>query len=188
LSDVEVTRDSNRTVCVGRLHPTKGQDVLLRAIARLKDRFPDTFFEFIGDGPCREDCERIANELGIADRCSFLGRLPHDEVLRRMASAAVSVVPSRSECFGLVNIESLAMGTPVIASNVGGIGEIFEDGEEGFLVPPDDPEQLADRLARVLSDPGLRQTMSEKAHLRFKYFEQDKLVHEQVDWLESLST
>ncbi|WP_442508732.1 glycosyltransferase family 4 protein [Novipirellula sp. SH528] len=188
LKDLELTHDVNRTICVGRLHPTKGQDVLLKAIARLKEDFPNTIFEFVGDGPCREECERIAEELGISERCRFLGRLPHDEVLRRMAAASVSIVPSRSECFGLVNIESMAMGTPVIASNVGGIGEIFNDGEEGFLVPPDDPTSLALRLAEVLGNPQLRHMMSGKAQLRFQDFEQNNVVSRQVDWIETLNS
>lgn len=186
LKDVASTHDANRTICVGRLHPTKGQDVLLKAIARLKDQFPNAIFEFVGDGPCREDCERIAEELAISDRCRFSGRLPHDEVLRRMALASVSVVPSRSECFGLVNIESMAMGTPVVASNVGGISEIFSDGIEGFLVPPDDPVLLADRLADILANPELRSTMSGKAMRRFQDFEQQNVVGHQVDWIEGL--
>ena len=188
LEDLELSHDVNRTICVGRLHPTKGQDVLLKAIARLKDDFPNTVFEFVGDGPCREECERIAEELGISERCRFLGRLPHDEVLRRMAAASISIVPSRSECFGLVNIESMAMGTPVIASNVGGIGEIFKDGEEGFLVPPDDPTSLANRMAEVLGNPQLWHTMSDKAQLRFQDFEQNNVVSHQVDWIETLNS
>ncbi len=184
---LKTTYQDDRTICVGRLHPTKGQDVLLQAIARLKDRFPNSVFEFVGDGPCKAECEKLAADLGIADRCRFVGRLSHDEVLRRMAASSVSVVPSRSECFGLVNIESLAMGTPVIASDVGGIGEIFEDGEQGFLVPPDDPAVLADRLADLLGDPVLRNEMSNKALERFQDFEQSHVIAEQVDWLESIS-
>ena len=187
LLDVETTHENDRTICVGRLHPTKGQDVLLKAIVQLKDRFPNTVFEFVGDGPCKADCEKLAADLGIADRCRFVGRLSHDEVLRRMAASSISVVPSRSECFGLVNIESMAMGTPLVASDVGGIGEIFDNGEEGFLVPPDDPNSLADRLAELMGDPVLRDAMSHKALRRFQYFEQGNLVSEQVDWLESLA-
>lgn len=180
-------RNEHRAVCVGRLHPTKGQDVLLRSIALLQDRFPETVFEFVGDGPCLEQCEELARELGIAERCDFVGRLPHDKVLCRMGSAAVSVVPSRSECFGLVNIESLAMGTPVVASDVGGIGEIVDDGVEGYLVPPDDPETLADRLGKILGDRELQSRMSENALLRFQEFEQHNVIDDQVDWLESIT-
>jgi glycosyltransferase involved in cell wall biosynthesis len=186
VASIARNKDARRTICVGRLHPTKGQDVLIRAIARLKDRFPDARFEFVGDGPCMDDCVKLAEELEIADRCRFTGRLTHDEVLRRLATSSVSVVPSRSECFGLVNIESLAVGTPVVASHVGGISEIVNDGEEGFLVPPDDPVSLAERLGELLGDPELRAEMTDKALQRFQYFAQQRLIGEQVDWLESL--
>jgi glycosyltransferase involved in cell wall biosynthesis len=184
--DLTTTVEANRTICVGRLDRTKGQDVLLNAISKLKDRFPNTVFEFVGEGPIRAECERLAEELGISDRCRFVGRLPHNEVLQRMAESAVSVVPSRSECFGLVNIESLATGTPLVASDVGGIGEIFDDGEQGYLVPPDNPELLADRIAALLADPVLRGEMSHKALQRFEEFEQNRVIGRQVDWLESL--
>ncbi len=186
LPDYPTNVAQDRTICVGRLHAGKGQDVLLKAIVQLKDRFPDTVFEFVGDGPCRAEYEKLAADLGIADRCRFVGRLSLDEVLRRMGASLISVVPSRSECFGLVNIESMAMGTPVIASNVGGIGEIFDDGVEGFLVPPDDPASLADRIARLLGDPALRDEMSRKALQRFQKFERGKVISSQVDWFESL--
>jgi glycosyltransferase involved in cell wall biosynthesis len=153
----------------------------------LKDRFPNTVFEFVGDGPSKEDYEELASKLGIADRCRFVGRMPHDEVLRRVGSSFVAVVPSRSECFGLVNIEALAMGTPVVASDVGGISEIFNDGDEGYLVPPDDPDTLANRLAAIMGDPALRDRMSQKALQRFQLFEQQHLIGDQVDWFESLT-
>ncbi len=188
LNGSECRRDENRVVCVGRLHPFKGQDVLLKSIAKIKDRCPHATFEFVGDGPFRAECEQLAAKLGIADRCDFLGRVPHDQVLLRMGSASVAVVPSRFECFGLVNIESLAMGTPVVASDVGGIGEIFKDGEEGFLVPADDPDALAERLAKLLNDAELRKRMSEKAIERFQKFEQSNVIGDQVDWFESITT
>ena len=178
-------RDPHRAVCVGRLHPTKGQDVLLQSIGLLKDEFPQVTFEFVGDGPCLQQCRELAAELKIADRCDFAGRMPHEQVLERMGTAAVSVVPSRSECFGLVNIESLAMGTPVVASDVGGIGEVVQDGQQGYLVPPDDPQALADGLRRILGDVNLRIEMSEKALARFQDFEQSNVIGRQVDWLES---
>lgn len=186
LGDQPIEVQPYRTICVGRLHPTKGQDVLLSAIPHLAKEFPEAVFEFVGDGPCRADCEQLATDLGIDDHVQFSGRVPHDEVMRRMAAATVSVVPSRSECFGLVNIESLATGTPVVASDVGGIGEIFDDGVEGYLVPSEDPQALADRLSAILGDHNLRARMSESALRRFEKFEQGRLIAQQVEWFESL--
>lgn len=178
----------NKLVCVGRMHPTKGQDTLIRAVAILKHLLPDITIEFIGDGPFKERCQQLAHDLGVGDVCIFEGDIRHDEVLERMALATASVVPSRSEGFGLVNIESLAVGTPVVASRVGGIVEVIRDGVDGFLVPPDDPDALAEKLHLLLSNPQLRSTMSRNARERFlTTFEQSKVVKEHADWFETVS-
>ena len=176
----------SKLVCVGRLHPTKGQDTLIRAAAILKRLRPDIAIEFIGDGPFKERCLQLAHDLGVEDACIFEGDIRHDEVLKRMALATATVVPSRSEAFGLVNIESLAVGTPVVASRVGGIVEVIRDGVDGFLVPPDNHEILAEKLLLLLSNPHLRRTMSRNARERFlTTFEQSKVIKEQADWLET---
>lgn len=104
-----------------------------------------------------------------------------------MATASVCVVPSRSEAFGRVNIEAMAAGTPVVASGVGGIPEIVRDGQDGFLVPPDNPQALADKLRLILSDPALRAAMGQSARQRFlDCFEQQANVARQADWFEAL--
>jgi glycosyltransferase involved in cell wall biosynthesis len=176
-----------RVICVGRLHPSKGQDVLIRAAALLKARVPELRVDFVGDGPSRPDCLQLSRELGVQDICTFPGTLPHGEVLARMAGAAVTAVPSRAEAFGYVNLESLAVGTPVVASAVDGIVDLFHDGEEGYLVPPDDPATLADRLATLLTDRELRTAMSEKARKRASRFELSKVIREQADWLDEIA-
>lgn len=183
----KATKNPHQVVCVGRLHRSKGQDVLIRALAYLREPFPEVTVELVGNGPTRESCKQLAQDLGVADRCRFVGSVPHREVLRKMAKAAVTVVPSRSEAFGLVNIESLAVGTPVIASRVGGISEIVRDGVDGFLVPPDDPAALAEKLGALLSNAELRRQMGLHAREGFlSRFEQRRAVAEQADWLESL--
>lgn len=174
-------------VCVGRLHPSKGQDVLLASAAILHERIPKLSVEFIGSGPWMEELRSLADRLGVSAFCRFSDSLPHEEVLNRMASAVATIVPSRSEAFGLVNIESMSVGTPVVASAVGGIPELIEDGHEGFLVPADDPQALADRAFRLLTDPNLRQAMGRNARARFlRTFEQNNSIAEQVTWFEKL--
>ncbi len=178
----------NKLVCVGRLFPSKGQDVLIRALALLQQRFPGVQAEFVGQGPALGALSELAGALGVKERCVFSGQVPHEQVLRKMAGATVTVVPSRSEAFGLVNIESLAVGTPVVGSAVGGILEIIRDGQDGFLVPPENPEALAGKLAVVLGSPELRRQMSLNARQRFlSCFEQGCLVREQADWQETLA-
>lgn len=189
LSHIDATAPPipGRLVCVGRLYPSKGQDVLLRALAILKSQFPIAHLELIGQGPSQEEYQRLARELGVADRCHFVGHLTHREVLQRMSRAIATVVPSRSEAFGLVNLESLALGIPVVASKVGGIPEIVRDGTDGFLVPPDNPETLAERLGALIGTPALRKKMRLNARQQFLCrFEQRRAVLAQADWFESI--
>lgn len=186
LRDPEVA--AYRVACVGRMDFSKGQDVLLRAIARVKNTVPEVEVQFVGGGPSQAAYQKLATELGIAERCQFIGGVPHEEVFKRMAASAVTVVPSRSEAFGWVNTESMAVGTPVIASAVGGIVEIIRDGVDGFLVPPDDADALADRLEQLLTDPELREKMGTSARARFlAEFERQGMIERQVAWLEAIT-
>jgi len=174
-------------LCPGRLHESKGQDVLIRALALLKASGVRAQVVFAGDGPMRSGCVALARELGVEDLCAFRGAVPWRELLTMMAEAAVTVVPSRSEAFGFVNIESMSSGTPVVASAVGGIPEIVRDGSDGFLVPPGDAATLAQKLRILLEDPTLRMTMGRSARQRFlDSFEQKRCVAAQSDWLEAV--
>lgn len=174
----------NGIVCVGRLDPSKGQDVLLRALARIGGSISVTL---IGNGAMEATCRELATEIKEEIPVEFIESVPHDEVLARMAQADLVVSPSRSEAFGLVNVEALAVGTPVVASRVGGIPEIVRDGVDGLLVPPDDPQALAAALQRLLDDPGLRATMGQNARQRFlSTFERSAVVGQQADWLERI--
>jgi glycosyltransferase involved in cell wall biosynthesis len=187
LSEKATALDHDRIVCVGRLHPVKGQDVLLHALSRLRDKHPNVNVVFVGGGGLKEEYHSLAARLGVLDRCQFIGTQPGPEVLRELATAMISVVPSRSEAFGVVNIESMAVGTPVVASRVGGISEIIRDGVDGFLVPPDDVDALADRLSRVLSDAPLRSELGRNARRRFlERYEREAALACQTDWIESM--
>jgi glycosyltransferase involved in cell wall biosynthesis len=189
-SILQLQRNANKFVCVGRLSPSKGQDVLLKAAALLSSLTPLEFYvEFLGDGPSRPELERIAHGLGMETRCIFRGSVSHDEVLRTMASAVATVVPSRSEAFGVVNIESLAVGTPVIASSVGGIPEIVRDKIDGFLFLHNDSKKLAEKLHLLLSKSNLRAAMRRNARERFlDCFERQKVVGQQAAWLQQTIT
>lgn len=183
----QARRVGTEFVCPGRFHPSKGQDVLIRAVAMLKDQFPDVCVEFLGDGPARGVCEQLAQRLGIQECCRFVGSVSHAQVLACMAGALATVVPSRSEAFGLVNIESMSVGTPVVASKVGGIPEIIRDGVDGFLVPPEDPQALAEKLGLLLANPELADGMGTAARKRFlDCFEQRGAVARLADWLEEV--
>jgi glycosyltransferase involved in cell wall biosynthesis len=178
---------TNKIICAGRLDFSKGQDVLIRAMRLLPPSLQEVAVEFVGDGMARDSYMKLAEELGVAGKCIFCGPVSNQEVYERMASAAVTIVPSRAEAFGLVNIESMAVGTPVIASRVGGIPEIIRDGIDGFLISPDDPPELASRLENILSNRTLRDQMGNNARQRFlEKFEISRVIGETVNWLESL--
>jgi glycosyltransferase involved in cell wall biosynthesis len=178
----------NRLICVGRFFPSKGQDILIRALPILQKTVPEIHVEFIGAGPEKNSLEKLATSLGVSANCTFIEQVDHGEVLRRMGRAVATVVPSRHEAFGLVNIESLAVGTPVIASRVGGIVEIIRDGIDGFLVPPDNVEVLARKLLALISNPHLRHEMHCNARQRFlSAFELQGAISEQANWFESIA-
>ena len=174
----------SRIACVGRFSPSKGQEMLVRALASLNAGL-DWRVVLIGDGPTRPAVEKLAVDLGIAGRCTFLGACDHRKVLAEMTSAAVSVVPSRAEAFGFVGLESMALGLPVVASKTGGLAEVIRDQVDGFLVPPGDAQGFSDKLELLLGDPCLRKKMGASARERFlSNFEQSRVIPQQVNWIE----
>jgi glycosyltransferase involved in cell wall biosynthesis len=140
-------------VCIGRLADKKGVDVLVDALARVAGLRA----EVIGDGPDRRALEERARQVGVADRVHFAGRQPKGEVLRALARAEAVVIPSKVGAGGdmegtpVVLCEAMAAGVPVVASDLGGLGECIVDGKTGLLVPPDDVGALAAALRRVAS-------------------------------------
>jgi len=140
-------------LCVGTLHRAKGQDILVRAMARLKTALPELRCVFFGEGPAAAELRQLAAELEIADQCYFAGNRPRLEVLQAMQQAAVVVCPSRSEAFGYVVLEAMALGRPLVAAAAGGIPEIVRAGLDGKLFPAGDDQALAVALHHVLSNP-----------------------------------
>lgn len=158
--------DTPRIVGVGRLVHLKGFDVLLEAVARLPASRNATVY-IIGDGPERSALQRSAHELGLGDRVVFLGQ--RDNPWAYIARATVMVVPSRVEAAPNVIGEALALSVPIIATRCSeGVVEYLGDGHYGVLVRPDDPEQLAAAIDRLLRDPGetarLRRAMQSRQH------------------------
>lgn len=142
-----------RLVYVGRLADKKGVDVLVEALARLDGAHLDV----IGDGPDRAALEAQARRLGVEDRVRFLGKLPRADVLSALATAHLVVIPSRVGAGGdmdgtpVVLCEAMAAGVPVVASDLGGLGECIDDGVDGLLVPPGDVDALAAVLSQALT-------------------------------------
>jgi len=138
--------------CVGGLAPHKGQAVLLRAIGRLPGGGPGPTLVFVGEGPDRPGLEAEASVLGGGARILFTGE--RADARHLLPAFDVAVVPSiEREGFGLAALEAMDAGVPVVASRVGGLPEVVQDGRTGLLVPPGDPAALAAAIARLLARP-----------------------------------
>lgn len=152
-------RDTPIILMVAVFRRGKGHDVLVQAFRDALASQPAARLVFAGDGPLRSEFEGLAGDLGAS--CKFLGER-HD-VNRLMQAADVLVLPSESEALPTVLLEAAAAGCPAIATNVGGVSEIIEDGVTGRLVPPRDRVALAAALSRLIADAGLRRDMGAAA-------------------------
>jgi glycosyltransferase involved in cell wall biosynthesis len=160
-------------VFLGRMEKRKGTIDLLHAIPDVLQQVPHARFVFIGsDRPhCPGNLTHVeyfrANfSPSLRDRVSFAGRLADDEVDRRLQSADLFVAPSLYESFGLIFLEAMRWGTPVIGTDAGGIPEIITDGETGLLVPPGNPQALAARIIDLLRDAPRRLAMGRAGRRR----------------------
>jgi glycosyltransferase involved in cell wall biosynthesis len=180
---------------VGRLVTFKGLDYLLDAVAMLNGRMQPQELSsnanrsraivprlpvrliLAGDGPHRAALQERANRLGLGGRVQFLGGVPHAEVPRLNAISDAFVVPSTDhETFCIAACEAMGCGRPVIATRVGGLPEVVRDGETGFLVPPGDAVALAERIAMLIGDAGLRRRMGVAARARAAMFTWDRVI------------
>jgi glycosyltransferase involved in cell wall biosynthesis len=148
-------RSRNRILSVGAIRPVKGLDILLRALRLLADRGCQINLRVIGEaywGVYRQEevrMKKLMSELNLSAMVEFVGKRPLSELVGEMQRSAALVLPSRAESLGMVLVEALACGTPVIATRCGGPEDIVND-QVGVLVPPEDPEALAQGIAHVL--------------------------------------
>lgn len=143
-------------VFAGRLTRQKALHVALDALSHV----PGAALTVIGDGPERDRLERHAREAGLNGRVRFAGSLPREEVLDALAGAEAAVLSSDWENFPHAAVEALSVGTPLVATAVGGVGEIVIDGVNGLLVPPGSPEAFGHALERLLGSPELLARLS----------------------------
>ena len=161
---------------VGRIEPLKGVEVLMRAIALMRRRgvaceIPH-YLAIIGGEPNSNEkkitaemarLKRLCGELNICEMTLFLGKRNQDILPYYYSAAELLVMPSLYESFGLVALESMACGTPVIASRVGGLAYLVKDGINGYTVPDGDIESLCAQITALLRDPELRETLGQQA-------------------------
>src|SRR6185503_11144950 len=156
-------------VCVGRLAPTKGFDLAVRALGELKKRGVTPRLVFVGDGPERPRLDALAREGGVTGQIEYLGWLAQTELLPLYRRAWLLVAPSRVLANGHrdgipnVIVEALAMGLPCVGTRTAGLEEAVTPGVTGELAPPEDPVQLAHELGKLLADPAAIDRMSANA-------------------------
>jgi glycosyltransferase involved in cell wall biosynthesis len=161
-------------ISVGRLAPEKNWDTLLRAFAKVHGEHPSVRLVLIGDGTARPGLEALASELEIMDRVTFTGALPFEQIPRYLKAADAFAFASVTETQGLVTIEAMAAGLPVVAVDGPGTRDIVEHGKQGFLVE-NDPEALAKGLSKLLSDPQRIKRLSNSALKKAKTFDVNQL-------------
>jgi glycosyltransferase involved in cell wall biosynthesis len=157
---------------VGNLEPRKQVDVLLRAMAEVHAEFPQALLLIVGSGESAgvQDqtarLTRLTRELALEEVVQFVGRVADEQLLGYYALADVFALPSSSEAQGIVALEAMATGLPVVGSAVGGLLATIDDGQTGFLVPPGEESPLADALLEVLGHPERRDAMGQAARTR----------------------
>lgn len=160
---------------IGRMTAVKRTEDILLAFQGLVESGADACLCLVGDGPDREDTEQLAHDLGLMDRCLFLGY--QDDVAPFYAAFDALVLPSANEGTPVSVIEALAGGRPVVATRVGGVPDVVRDGVDGFLVEPGDVEALADHLGRLAADPALANRMGQAGRERvLKRYSVERLV------------
>ncbi len=173
---------------VGRLVADKGgQDDLIWAANEVRKSHPHLKLLIIGDGPLRPDLEKYAGELGMLDSGAALFTGTRDDVARLLGAMDVFVLPSHKEALPIAVLEAMSMCLPVVATNVGGVPEVVQDGATGLLVEPADRLALRDALARLVTDRGLAHCLGASGQARVhEHFTLDKMVQHVEDLYEKL--
>jgi glycosyltransferase involved in cell wall biosynthesis len=167
-------------ISVGRLAKEKNWTLLLEAASFALEKHPDLRLVLLGDGPDRQDLEVFAAELGIAGRVDFMGSVPFDEVPAYLKAADFFGFASTTETQGLVTMEALAAGLPVIAVEASGTRDIIQNEQQGLLVD-EDTQALANGMNRLLSDEDRFQRFRQAAQARIDVFSMTTLAGHLTD-------
>ena len=148
---------------IGTLSVHKGLSYLLKAMPQICSLYPETAVVLVGSGPLMDELKSLALELGIADKTIFCGRIPYEQIPAYLSAADIFAFPSIDEGLPRAVMEAMAMELPVVGTKVGGIPELVQNGQTGFLVDPCNPQQIADALNLLLQKPHLASEMGRSA-------------------------
>lgn len=165
-----------RIVSVGRLYPQKNQLMLIKAFAKVADKYPDYSLVIFGEGFLRDELQETIDQLGLHDRVRLPGRT--STVIEEVARSEVFCLSSNFEGMSNAMIEAMCVGTPVISTRVSGTDELIKDGDNGLLVDIGDEQSLAMAMDRLLGDKNLREKLSKKGCESASLFKTEKIVDE----------
>lgn len=184
-----INRSERRSILhIGKFEHKKSHDVLLPAFRLLLETIPDAFLVLIGSGgPALGQVRRLITDLGLEGRVEVHVDLPHAELPQFMDRADLFVLPSRSEPFGIVSLEAGAAGLPVVATRVGGIPELIEDGITGILVPADDVMELEHAIRDLLTDTAKADRLAQAWHETvIRKWSWERMCEQYLELVESL--
>lgn len=149
---------------VGSIIPRKGLDLLLQACTILqKQGYRDYTLRVVGEGSQREELEAFCQEHNLSESVQWLGRVDYDRIHTCFQTADIFILPTLEDTLGLVVFEAMVFGKPVLCSQWAGIKEIVVDGENGYHFDPNQPEQLAEMMRRLIDDPALLESMGKRS-------------------------
>jgi glycosyltransferase involved in cell wall biosynthesis len=180
--------DSHELVAIGSLRERKGYDILFEALDQIQREYPEVHLHVFGDGPLEDELIAQVKRLDLDENVTFHGYVDQSIVREYLSRARAFIHPSRSEGFSLVRLEAMSSGCPVVVTNVSGANEMVRDGEEGFVVPIESPEPIADAVTTLLSDYELTKHISRQARDRVEEkYDWRKIADEYLDLYRSLS-
>ncbi len=153
---------------VSNLIETKGIDINIKALSMIVKQYPKVRYNIIGDGPKKPELVNLAKKLNLENNIRFLGTQSRQDVKKNMLEADVFILPSWNEAFGVVYIEAMATGLPVIGCKGEGIEDIVEDGKEGYLISPKNVSELGEKVLFLISNAKLRQKLGGNARNKVK--------------------
>lgn len=194
---IGIPKDDRMVLFVGRIEPLKGLETLIRAMSclRVNEMARPAYLAIIGGDPNASPesmsaemarCQQLCRDLSMDEIVVFLGKRGQDTLPYYYSAAEVLVMPSHYESFGMVALEAMACGTPVIASQVGGLAFLVQDGVTGFTVPDGEPDALCEKLSLLLGDGELRHTMGVSAAEYAQGYAWERIARQVLDVYESL--
>ena len=171
----------------GRVHSWKGVYELLEAFTLIAAKYPNWNLHFVGDGPAVSDLQKKARQKGLQDRVVFWGSVDHPQAVELAAKSDIFVLPSYIESFPLSLLEAMALGVPVIATDVGGIREhLVHPMVTGLLIPPKNHQALSHALVRLISDPEYRTSLGKNGRTKTQGFTNKKMVQSTASFYEKV--